>query len=118
MLMTRAFVLLAAAACASLVLGGTAAAKTYYAKVGPGMTITVKNARGVKVSQIPRGRHTIRVRDRSMQHNFHLLGPEVNRKTTLAFVGLKIWTIRFVPGAYRYRCDPHRLHMRGRFTVA
>ena len=88
------------------------------AKVGPGMTITVKNARGVKVSQIPRGTHKVRVRDRSIHHNFHLLGSGVNRKTTLTFVGLKIWTIRFVSGTYRYRCDPHRLHMRGRFTVA
>ena len=111
-------VLLAATACVSLVLTGTAAARTYYAKVGPGMTITVKNARGVKVSQIPRGTHKVRVRDRSIHHNFHLLGPGVNRKTTLTFVGLKIWTIRFVSGTYRYRCDPHRLHMRGRFTVA
>ena len=116
--MIRALLLLAATACVSLVLTGTAAARTYYAKIGPGVTITFKNASGVKVSQIPRGTHTIRVRDNSGHHNFHLLGPGVDKKTTLAFVGLKIWTIRFAPGTYRYRCDPHRLHMRGRFTVA
>ncbi|MGI8605717.1 MAG: cupredoxin domain-containing protein [Gaiellaceae bacterium] len=116
--MTRALVLLAASACVSLVLTGAAAAKTYYAKVGPGMTITLKNARGVKVSQILRGTHTVRVRDRSVLHNFHLLGPNVNRKTRLELTGLKFWTIKFAPGAYRYRCDPHRRHMRGGFTVA
>jgi plastocyanin len=116
--MIRALVPLAATAFVSLVLTGTAAAKTYYAKVGPAMTITVKNARGVKVSQIPRGTHTVRVRDTSVFHNFHLLGPrDLNRRTTVAFTGLKIWTIRFVPGVYRYRCDPHRLDMHGRFTV-
>jgi len=115
--MTRPLALLAATAFVSLVLTGTAAARTYYAKVGPGMTITVKNASGVKVSRIPRGTHTIRVRDTSVFHNFHLLGPNVNRRTTVAFTGLKIWTIRFVPGVYRYRCDPHRVDMHGRFTV-
>ena len=116
--MTRALVLLALIALVSLVLTGTAAARTYYAKVGPGMTITVKNASGVKVSRIPRGTHTIRVRDTSVFHNFHLIGPpDVNRRTTVPFTGLRIWTIRFVPGVYRYRCDPHRLHMRGSFTV-
>ena len=115
--MTRALFLLATTTCVALVLTATAGARTYYAKVGPGTTITVKNARGVKVSQIPRGTHTIRVRDSSVHHNFHLLGPGVNRKTSLTFTGLKIWTIKFAPGAYRYRCDPHRLDMRGRFTV-
>ncbi len=82
------------------------------------MTITVKNARGVKVSQIPRGTHTIRARDTSVHHNFHLLGPGVDKKTSLAFTGLKIWAITFAPGAYRYRCDPHRRDMQGGFTVA
>jgi plastocyanin len=116
--MIRALVLLTAAAVVSLVLTGTAAARTYYAKVGPGMTITVKNASGVKVSRIPRGTHTIRVRDTSVFHNFHLIGPpDVNRRTTVPFTGLRIWTIRFVPGVYRYRCDPHRIDMHGRFTV-
>ena len=115
--MTRALFLLAATVCVSLVFSGTAAARTYYAKVGPGMTITLKNGRGVKVSQIPRGAHTVRVRDNSVRHNFHLLGPYVNRKTRLAFTGLRIWTITFARGAYRYRCDAHRLHMRGSFAV-
>jgi plastocyanin len=115
--MTRALVLLAATVVLSLVVTGAAGARTYYGKVGPGMTITLKNARGVKVSRIPRGTHTIRLRDTSVLHNFHLLGPYVNRRTTVAFTGLKIWTIRFTAGAYRYRCDPHRLAMHGRFTV-
>jgi hypothetical protein len=115
--MTRALFLLAATISVSLVLTGTAAARTYYAKVGPGMTITLKNARGVKVSQILRGMHTIRVRDKSVLHNFHLLGPDVNRKTRLAFAGLKIWTIKFARGAYRYRCDAHRRAMHGRFAA-
>ncbi len=115
--MTRVLLLVAATVFVSLVVTGTAGARTYYAKVGPGMTITVKNAGGVKVSRIPRGTHTIRVRDTSVFHNFHLLGTYVNRRTTVVFTGLKIWTIRFTPGAYRYRCDPHRLDMRGRFTV-
>ena len=115
--MTRALALLAATVFVSLVATGTAGARTYYGKVGPGMTITLKNVRGVKVSRIPHGTHTIRVRDTSVLHNFHLLGPYVNRRTTVAFTGLKIWTIRFIPGAYRYRCDPHRLDMHGRFTV-
>jgi len=116
--MTRALVLLAGTACVSLVLTGTAAARTYYAKVGPGTTITLKNAAGVKVSQIPRGKHTVRVRDTSVFHNFHLLGPGVNKTTSLAFTGLKVWTFTFVRGAYRYRCDPHRLAMHEGFSVA
>lgn len=114
---TRALFLLAAIVCSSLLFTGTAAARTFYAKVGPGMAITLKNARGIKVSQIPRGTHTIRVRDNSVLHNFHLLGPGVNRKTRLVFTGLKIWTIAFARGAYRYRCDAHPRQMRGRFSV-
>jgi plastocyanin len=87
------------------------------ATVGPGFTISLTRG-GRKVRTAKPGRYTIVVRDRSSLHNFHLIGPSVNKATGIAFVGTRTWTVRLFVGLYRYRCDPHRLTMRGSFTVA
>jgi hypothetical protein len=85
---------------------------------GPGFVITLKNARGVRVTRLRHGTYTIVVRDRSSIHNFHLRGPgAVNKKTTVGFVGTRTWTVRLVAGTYRYICDPHAASMRGSFRV-
>jgi hypothetical protein len=49
--------------------------------VGPGFTITLKTAQGKVVRKLRAGRYTIRIRDLSPIHDFHLLGPGVNKKT-------------------------------------
>jgi hypothetical protein len=95
-----------------------ATAKTYFGVVGPGFTITLENAKGKTVTRVRAGTHTLKVDDRSSSHNFHLRGPGVNRKTGVDFVGKRTWYVTFVPGKYRYVCDPHRSHMRGTFRAA
>ena len=86
--------------------------------VGPGFTITLKTAQGRLVTKLKPGTYTIRVRDLSPIHNFHLLGPGVNKLTSVQNTGSVTWTVRFSHGVYRYRCDPHRTIMHGSFTVS
>jgi hypothetical protein len=57
-----------------------ATAKTFYGTVGPTMTITLKRANGKVVHRIGAGTHTFVIRDRSSMHNFHLLGPGIDRR--------------------------------------
>ena len=101
----------------ALLASAAASANTFYGKVGPGATITLKRANGTIVRRVQDGRHTFVIRDRSSSHNFHLRGPGVDRKTGVAFTGRRSWTLTLKAGTYRYRCDPHRATMRGRFTV-
>jgi plastocyanin len=68
---------------------------------GPGFTITM-SAKTVKA-----GTYTITVRDRSNIHNFHLIGPGVNKTTSVAAVKTYTWTVKLRRGTYRYVCDPH-----------
>jgi plastocyanin len=118
--MSRRHAILAVLAVfAAFVLLTPAAAKanTFYGRVGPGFTITLKRADGTIVRRVQHGRHTFVIRDRSSIHNFHLFGPSVDRRTGVAFTGRRRWSVRLRTGTYRYRCDSHRTTMRGRFTV-
>jgi plastocyanin len=40
-------------------------------------------------------------------HNFHLIGPGVNKKTAVGTTSETSWTVRLRPGKYTYQCDPH-----------
>jgi plastocyanin len=113
----RVLAVLAVLAVFALSAPTAATAKTLYGTVGPSMSITLKRANGKVVRRIGHGTHTFVIRDRSSMHNFHLLGPGVDRKTRVAFTGRRTWTLTLSAGTYRYRCDPHRMMMRGRFTV-
>lgn len=86
--------------------------------VGPGFTITLKTAQGKLVRKLKSGTYTIQIRDLSPIHNFHLLGPGVNKLTSVQNTGSVTWTVRLTQGVYRYRCDPHRAIMHGSFTVS
>jgi PASTA domain/Copper binding proteins, plastocyanin/azurin family len=73
---------------------------------------------GVQVTHLPPGPYSIRVRDRSAFHNFHLTGPGLERTTTLDFVGETTWDVTLSEGTYRFVCDPHiAAGMTGSFTV-
>lgn len=85
--------------------------------VGPGFTIALRNAAGAKVKTLKRGAYTITVRDRARTHDFHLVGPGVNRKTGVAFVGTQTWKVRLGKGTLRFFCDPHKTIMRGSVSV-
>ena len=81
------------------------------ATVGPGFTISM-SAKAVKA-----GTYKITVRDRSSIHNFHLVGPGLNKKTSVAAVKTTTWTVVLKRGTYRFMCDPHATTMRGVLKV-
>ena len=87
------------------------------ASVGPGFTITLKDASGTKVSHLDPGSYTIHVNDQSDMHNFDLTGPGVSKSTMVTDVGEEDWHVTFVDGTYRYVCDAHATSMKGSFTV-
>jgi plastocyanin len=87
-----------------------------FATVGPGFTIGLRTGAGAAVRSVSAGLYTVSVRDRSAGHNFHLIGPGVNRATKVSFVGTATWSVRLAKGkTYRFRCDPHATRMRGSF---
>jgi plastocyanin len=69
------------------------------------------------VKRLKAGRYDVTVRDRSSSHDFHLVGPGVNRKTGVAFKGTVTWKVTLRKGTLRYLCDPHAKVMRGSVTV-
>lgn len=100
--------------------GTQAAARATFLRgtVGPDFTITLRTAQGTLVKKLKPGTYTIRIRDLSPIHNFHLLGPGVNKLTSVQNTGSATWTVRLKAGVYRYRCDPHRTIMHGSFAVS
>ena len=90
--------------------------------VGPGFTITLKTRTKAVKTLVP-SKYTFVINDRSNIHNFHLTGPGVNKKTTVAFTGTTRWTVTLRAGTYTYLCDPHATAMmggqmmRGQFVV-
>jgi plastocyanin len=112
--MTRTLTVAVTAAAAALAaaLPAVAATPTYAGTVGPGFTI--------KLAKKPTKAGTIKlvVADKSSIHNFHLVGPGVNVKTSVAATGSKTFTVRLKKGTYRFFCDPHKSFMKGSFKVS
>ncbi len=87
-------------------------------RVGPGRTISLKNAAGALVKSVPAGSYEIGVRDLTKKDNFHLLGAGVNRRTGIKFRGSRTWTVAFRAGQeYTVRSDAHPKLLRRTFTV-
>jgi plastocyanin len=109
----------AGAVAASTVFLGTAGATTGKLEgvVGPGFKIEVeRNDKDVKT--LKAGTYKIKVEDKASIHNFHLIGPGVNKKTSVSFTGDQMWTVKLKPGRYTYQCDPHAASgMKGSFKV-
>jgi plastocyanin len=104
---------------AAAVLAAPAGAKTAALKgeVGPGFSIEVEKA-GKDLKRIKAGTYSIKIEDKSSIHNFHLLGPGLNKKTSVSFTGETTWKIKLKAGRYTYQCDPHASSgMKGHFTV-
>jgi hypothetical protein len=110
---------LTVAAAVAFVLAPAAipAANELIGTVGPGFTITLKQAGGADVVQLDPGTYTIEVSDVAQDHNFHLFGPEVNQSTDVAQTGTFNWTVNLVEGRYTLVCDPHSTDMRRDFVV-
>jgi len=86
-------------------------------EVGPGFTIEVEKS-GKDLKTIKAGSYKIKVEDKSSIHNFHLIGPGLNKKTSVSFKGQTTWTIKLKKGKYTYQCDPHAASgMKGTFRV-
>jgi plastocyanin len=86
-------------------------------EVGPGFKIEV--TKGEKdLTALKAGTYKIHVEDKATIHNFHLVGPGVNKKTSVSFQGETNWTVKLKPGRYTYQCDPHAAAgMKGHFNV-
>jgi len=86
--------------------------------VGPGRTISLRNAAGIKVTAVSTpAPAVITITDRTKTDNFHLTGPGVNKATGVGFRGRVHWKIGLSAGKYVYRSDRHK-SLRGSFTVA
>ena len=111
---------LAVAAAASLALAAAAQASTptLNGQVGPGFSIELKQG-GKAVKSLKAGTYKLVVADKASIHNFHLIGPGLNKTvTSVSFVGTKTVTVTLKKGSYTYQCDPHAAAgMKGTFKV-
>ena len=117
--MKRVIVLAVVAALAAFALSslGQAATPKLVGTSGPGYDIEVSKG-GKDVKKLKHGTYKIVVRDKSAEHNFHLFGPGVNKKTSVSAVTTKTWTIKLKKGKYTYQCDIHAAAgMKGSFRV-
>jgi plastocyanin len=98
--------------------GGGSASDTLEGETGPGFEIEVKQ-NGEDAESVKAGTYTLKVEDKSDQHNFHLIGPGVDKVVTdVGFVGDKTVTVTLKKGTYTYQCDPHASSgMKGTFEV-
>ena len=80
--------------------------------------ISLVDEDGAPVTELPAGEYNIEVNDPTSVHNFHLSGGNgaVDEKTGPTEKIETVWVVTFVPGEYRYMCDPHP-SMNGHFTV-
>ena len=84
--------------------------------VGPGFTISLKDASGANVTHLDAGTYTLLVHDLSDIHNFHLSGPGVNVTTDVIGTGDQTFTINVTDGVYDFQCDVHPTLMKGAFA--
>jgi plastocyanin len=108
-----------AALAAALVVAATASAMSPVKLTGtdgPGFTITLKKGT-TKVTKLKAGKYLFVISDKSAIHNFHLIGPGVNKKTSVTATGTSKWTLTLHKGTYKYICDPHATIMKGSFKV-
>jgi plastocyanin len=116
----KRFLILTSLAAVALALAavGNAATPKLTGVSGPGFTITLKSG-SKAVKTLTPGTYKIVVSDKSSIHNFHLIGPGVNKTTTVPFVGTQTWTVKLKAGSYTYQCDVHAaVGMKGTFKVS
>jgi plastocyanin len=109
-------ILLLVVAAALLAPAAQAKSPGLTGEVGPGFAIEVKQG-SMDVKHLKPGSYTILVEDKSAMHNFHLVGPGVNKMTAVPFQGKQTWNVTLKKGTYRYLCDAHPTSMKGSFTV-
>jgi plastocyanin len=82
-----------------------------------GFKIEMTTRAGAALKRIKAGTYRIKIEDKATIHNFHLVGPGVNKATSVPKLGTTTWTVTLKKGAYTYVCDPHASMMKGSFTV-
>ncbi len=97
--------------------GSAAANPTLQASVGPGFTISLKDANGANVKHLDPGTYDVHVVDQGVEHNFHLQGPNVDEATSVEDTGEVTWTVTFIDGVYNFKCDAHPTQMKGDFAA-
>ena len=110
-------VLVVSLAVPALAASAAQSSPTLNGVVGPGFAIKLTEG-GQKVTKLTAGTYTIKVSDKSALHDFHLVGPGVNKKTPVAAKTSTTWTVTLKKGTYKYDCDPHAAFMKGSFTVS
>jgi hypothetical protein len=113
----KVFLVLTAATAVVLVPAAISAAPQLLGTVGPDFNITLAQPDGTLVTQIDPGEYEIAVRDRSIEHNFHLSGPGVDQFTEVETESTATWTVTLKDGRYTIFCDPHSTQMRRTFIV-
>jgi len=94
-----------------------AAAKKLLAIVGPGNTISLRNAKGAHLQALKAGLYAITVLDRTTKHSFHLSGAGVNRKTGIAQRATVTWRVKLRKGTLRFFSDAAAAKLRGSVRV-
>jgi plastocyanin len=113
-LLTTTLFLLAASTTVGVAV---ASGPTLHGSVGPGFSISLKDASGSTVTNPAAGAYELEVEDESEEHNFHLTGPGVDVATTVDEIGKRRFDVTLQDGRYTFLCDPHALRMTGSFTV-
>jgi len=84
---------------------------------GDAFVITLVDSAGAPVTSLKAGSYTVKVKDESAKHDFHLTGPGVDEKTGVPETTEATWTVKLSAGTYTFVCDPHAARMAGSFTV-
>ena len=77
------------------------------ATVGPRSTISLKKGSSL-VKSVKAGNFTISVNDATAKDNFHLKGPGVSKKTSVAKRSKATWKVTLRKGKYTYFSDAHK----------
>jgi plastocyanin len=106
---------------AALAVTGAGSAKEAFDLRGEvyatGFKIEMKNSANRTLRTVKAGTYRIKIEDHATSHDFHLVGPGVNKRTSVGGTVETIWRVRLRPGTYRFLCDPHAGMMRGSFRV-
>ncbi len=115
--MLRPLLVIAAVVTVSLPLAasGSPGHPRLNGKLGP-RSISLTDASGQQVKSLRQNSYRLVVKDSSKAQNFHLVGPGVNVKTSLAATGTRAWNVYLRPGTYVYRSDGNA-KLRGTFRV-
>lgn len=83
-------------------------------------TITLTDANGTPVTSVSPGTYDFEIHDETSNHNFHLIGPGVDRRTEVVDAETTTWEdLVLAAGAtYQFVCDPHAEYMKGSFTTS